>query len=252
MRLGGDVRIRCNLRETTRRCRALCSIVAAGALAQAVPRSVDAADPEFQDFFQQNACDSPTGELAVRCTEWTGAVGDLSGDSESSLNPSQGLSSNDTPLERALNYSKQGREHGEEMLEDGASTDTAAQFGRLSLSFQVHGSSYETDRITGVDAERSFDGDYYGAAVGFDYRVSDRAFIGLQLGIDRIDQDFVGENTGVNFEPEPTAGGMKADTLSLSLIGSVNFNDRVYFLGALGYGDSELELYRNAIFQESG
>lgn len=45
---------------------------------------------------------------------------------------------------------------------------------------------------------------------------------------------------------------MKADTLSLSLIGSVDFNDRVYFLGALGYGDSEFELYRNAIFQESG
>jgi outer membrane autotransporter protein len=214
-----------------------------------------ASNPVFQSFFLANVCNNPSGELADRCTEFTGTVGDLSGDSESSLNPSHSLSNNDTALERALNYSKQARERGEDARVEGEGDrgeEPTVDFGRWSLVFQVRGSSYESDKIVDVDAERGFEGDYYGSTIGFDYRLSNRAYIGIQLGYDKTDQDFVGENPGVNFDPEPIAGAVESDTVSLSLVGSINLTEKVFFLGALGFGDTQYDLYRNSIFQESG
>ena len=78
--------------------------VAIGAALQIGSQDAMAANPVFQDFVFANLCTNPTGALNDRCTEWVGTVGDLSGDSESSLNPSQSLSNNHTALERALNY----------------------------------------------------------------------------------------------------------------------------------------------------
>jgi uncharacterized protein YhjY with autotransporter beta-barrel domain len=238
-----------------RRWASLSRAASLGALACVVSSAANAANPAFQDFFQQNVCNSPLGELQNRCTEWTGVVGDLSGDSESSLNPSHSLSNNDTALDRALNYSKQARERGDDLRsEDESEPDSGAelQFGRLNLLFQVRGSSYESSKIQDVDSERGYEGDYYGTSIGFDYRVSPRAFIGVQLGFDTADQDFVRENTGVNFDPDSTAGSIKSDTVSISVTGSINFTDSVYFVGAAGYSNTSFDLYRNSIFQESG
>ena len=62
------------------------------ALALLLATSGQAANAPLQDLFFA-ACVNPQANLAVRCAQTTGGLGDLSSDSESSLNPSQGLGS---------------------------------------------------------------------------------------------------------------------------------------------------------------
>lgn len=229
--------------------------VAIGAALQIGSQDAMAANPVFQDFVFANLCTNPTGALNDRCTEWVGTVGDLSGDSETSLNPSQSLSNNHTALERALNYSKEARERGDELHSESEQPDTsddvAVQFGRASLLFQVRGSSIESDKVVDVDAERGFESDYYGTSIGFDYRVGNRGFVGVQLGFDTMDQDFVAELPGNNFNPGGSAGSLESDTTSLSLTGSFSFSERAYFVGSVGFADSEYDIARNSIYQQS-
>jgi hypothetical protein len=230
--------------------RGLVSIAAAlgACLLAAAPRA-EAANPVFQDFFF-DICDNPTGPLLDRCMEWTGPQADLSGDSESSMNPSQILSNNDTPLARAMNYAARVRNGDEDPVEQEPEAGAALQFGKFSLLFQIRTSSYETDKIADVDAERSFDGNYYGAELGFRYRTT-RGFVSLNLSFDSSDQDFVGNNPGVNFEPEPTAGKTESDSVSLSVVGGASLTDTLTFAGGVGYGTSQYNFFRNAILQDS-
>lgn len=212
-----------------------------------------AANPEFQSFFF-DACVNPTGLLAARCDETAGGLGNLSGDSESSLNPSQSLSSNDSPLARARTRSKQARERGDRLREeeDQETEGSAVSIGPFSMLVHMRGSSFDSDRVVDVDAERGLDGDSWGAEVGFDYRVSDRAFVGLILGLEQSDSDFVAENPGNNFVPAANAGDASDDSTSITLFGSVNLTDNFYFEGSAGYVSSDFEFHRNSVFQESG
>jgi uncharacterized protein YhjY with autotransporter beta-barrel domain len=214
-----------------------------------------AANPAFQDFFF-DVCQSPTGALAARCAETTGATGDLSGDSESSLNPSQNLSHQQPAISVAQTRSKEARERGEK-LRDGdaengdAETGAAVVAGPFSLLVNVHGTWFDRDTDPATDSERGFDGSSEAVEIGFDHRLSDRTVLGGIVGFERTDYEFDAEAEGVNFDPASVAGEADSDNLYLTLFASWRLGKRGYLELAGGYEQNEGSYRRNSVFQES-
>lgn len=224
-------------------------ITTAGLL-MAAPQ-VHAANAQFQAFFF-DVCLAPTGTLATRCAETPGGTGNLSGDSESSLNPSQNLSYNQPAVSVAQTRSKEARERGEKLRDDEVDTTGAPlAVGPFSLLVNLHGTWFDrsTDAIN--DAERGFDGDSQAVEIGLDYRVSDRAVIGAIAGIERMEYDFVVEAAGVNFVPASHAGDADSDNIYLTLFGSWNVGKAGYIELSGGYEQSDGSYRRNSVFQES-
>ena len=211
--------------------------------------AAQAADPEFQSFFF-DVCLSPTGALAARCAETTGATGNISGDSESSLNPTQNLSYNQPAISVAQTRSKEARERGEKLRdEDGEATERAA--GPFSLLVNLHGIWFDKDADPAVNEERGFDGGSEAAELGFDYRLSDRTVLGAIAGFERMDYDFDAEAAGVNFVPFSKAGEAESDNLYLTLFASWGLGKSGYLELAAGYEQNDGSYRRNSVFQES-
>lgn len=210
-----------------------------------------AANVEFQNFFF-DVCLTPAGALAARCAETPGATGNVSGDSESSLNPSQNLSHNQPAVSVAQTRSKEARERGEK-LRDGDPEESGSQVeaGPFSLLVNLHGTWFDRDADPAVAAERGFEGDSQAAEIGLDYRVSDRVVIGAIAGIERMDYDFDAEAAGVNFVPAENAGEADSDNVYLTLFASWNVGETGYVELSGGYEQSDGSYRRNSVFQES-
>ncbi len=225
--------------------------VAISGLLLAAP-AARAADPEFQAFFF-DVCLSPTGALAARCAETPAATGDLSGDSESSLNPSQNLSYNQPAISVAQTRSKEARERGEKLRDDdGEPAESAAvAAGPFSLLVNLHGTWFDKDADPLVNEERGFEGDSQAAEIGLDYRLSDRAVLGAIAGVERMDYDFDAEAAGVNFVPFSKAGEADSDNIYLTLFASWSLGKSGYLELAGGYEQNDGSYQRNSVFQES-
>jgi outer membrane autotransporter protein len=219
-------------------------------------RGSHAADPVFQNFFF-DACVNPVGTLAVRCGETPGGTGDLSGNSESSLNPSQPLSSQAAALGRAREKTRKASETTAELRDmdaekqrAGMSEAGALSIGPFSLLLNGRKTWFDQDRDQG-DAERGLDGDIWAAELGFDYRMSDRTVVGGFLGYENTDADYDKDEAGVNFTPQSDSGNIDADSYSLTLFGSYNFTDNFFIEGSVGYSSTDYTFERNVVFQES-
>jgi uncharacterized protein YhjY with autotransporter beta-barrel domain len=209
-----------------------------------------AANPEFQSFLF-DVCLTPSGALATRCAETTGGTGDVSGDSESSLNPSQNLSHNQPAVSVAQTRSKEARERGEKLRDGEGEEETKLSVGPFSLLVNLHGTWFERDTDALLNAERGFEGDSQAAEIGLDYRLSDRAVIGAIAGFERTDYEFVAEAAGVNFVPASIAGEADSANLYLTLFASWNVGKTGYFELSGGYEQSDGSYRRNSVFQES-
>jgi len=217
-------------------------------LATPASQAADPADPAFQSFFF-NACLNPTGTLATRCAETPGGTGDLSGNSESSLNPSQTLSSNKTPLANARSKIREAYDHIEDLNDDnGGVDDNALMIGPFSLL--INGNRTWVDHNE-EDRERGYDGDVYSVDLGLDYRLSERAVIGGFLSYENTDYDFDKDASGVNFTPQSHAGNTDADTYSLTLFGSLDVTDRIFVDGSIGASTTDYTFERTVVFQVS-
>lgn len=219
-----------------------------------------AENEDFQDFFA-NLCagsGAPIGVLAERCAATGSGAGDgdLSGDSESSLNPSQTLSSHDASLADARSMSKETRERGERVREGEASLGDEAEsatFGRWSLLAHLRGEGFDTERNPGGDPERGYDGDQQSFEVGVDYRVSDVLTWGGIVTVERLDSDFDRDlQEGAPFDPASTAGSIETESTNLTLFASYVPAGRLYFDGAVGLLSTDYTFRRNSVFQESG
>jgi hypothetical protein len=199
----------------------------------------DAANPPFQSFFF-NVCANPTGALAQRCAETPNAGGDLSGDSESSLNPSQTLG-----ISRAQVDAAQRRD------DQAPDAYGSLEIGPWALRVAAHGARFERDRGFTDAEERGIDGDSRGLDLGVDYRLSDAASLGAVLGVERSDADFAAENPGTNFTPQRNAGSADIDLTMLSLVASFAVGSDGYVILSGGYGRSDGEFRRTSVFQES-
>ncbi|NOX69143.1 MAG: autotransporter outer membrane beta-barrel domain-containing protein [Gammaproteobacteria bacterium] len=209
----------------------------------------NAANQEFQDFFF-NACVNAVGGLAVRCAETQGGFGDLSGDSESSLNPSQSLSGSDAALVSALQRGQEVREHLQRNAEDDADEERVS-IGPFSLLINGRRSSTEATRIVDLDSERSYQMDQTGAELGLDFRASDAITVGGWLQWESSDLRFDSEDQGVNFAPLGDAGNIDSDGLGVTVYLSAQLGGNAYVDGSIGYTSNDYVYSRNSVFQES-
>lgn len=222
----------------------------AGRLAQALAvgtffasTNVSATNDALQDLFFA-ACVNPTGALAARCNQTDDALGNLSGDSETSLNPSQVLSAHQQSTRE-----KQSRSDGQDIASD--SPDFKIELGNLGLTFST-GRSWETfDREQDADNERGYDADGEWALLGADYSWSDSTVVGALLNWEATELDYVATNPGRNFEPPPSSGDVESDSLGLSVFVNHFIDDTWYVNANLGFNEGDRTYRRSAVFQES-
>lgn len=214
-----------------------------------------AANADFQNFFF-DVCLTPTGDLATRCGETTGGLGNLSGDSESSLNPSQNLTHTVGPVGVAVARSKETRERGEKLRDEdleAAEEAVKVDLGPFSLLINLQVTNFERKFNSEQVAAggRPLDGDSRALELGFDYRLTDRAVIGALAGIERVTSEFTSEAPGRNFTPASRAGDTDADNLFLTLFGSWVLGESGYAELGAGFESQDATYRRNSIFQES-
>lgn len=210
--------------------------------------SASAQNAAFQDFFFQ-ACVNPTGALAARCDETPGDLGDLSGDSEDSLNPSQALAVHESSLGRARVVSRQVQERLEQRRAQAPVPDPDAdEFGQWSLLLNGRWEDVDRERTS---RERGWNGDIWTGQLGTDVRLGEASFLGVLASYERTDSEFDRDKPGVNFTPPGNDGDTDVDGLGLTLYGSHNFTESLYLDGAIGWGWSDQDLGRNAVFQDT-
>ena len=212
-----------------------------------------AANEAFQDYFF-DVCASPSGTLALRCAETDSGLGNLSGDSESSLNPSQTLSSVDGAMFAAQQRSQEVRERmraRREADEGKGSDDARVSLGPFSLLVNARTATTESDRRVDLDAERGYELDETGAELGLDYRINDALVWGgwVQWGDSEV--EFDRENSGTNFNPLVNAGDTNTDRLGVTTYLSAQLGEAGFVDASLGYTKLEVSTSRNSVFQES-
>lgn len=217
------------------------------ALACVATPAAQAANPAFQNFFF-TVCQNPTAALATRCGETGGGQGNLSGDSESSLNPSQALSNNQSPLSLAHSRAGQVEEYSASARED----ERSIEVGQYGLLFVGRGVWEDKDRRVDLDAERGYSSDSQAFDFGFESRVNERVAVGLLAMYEGSSGEFVPELAGVNFSPVGNAGDVEVTSYGLAAYLSAQLGAGGFFDLAAGYVDSQFELERRAVFQESG
>ncbi len=218
-----------------------------------VPQAGLAANAEFQTFFF-GVCTGATGALATRCGQTPGGLGNLSGDSESSLNPSQNLSQTLAPIELAHVSGAEARDRGERARDESEATPVASAsiaIGPFAIVANARGTWFERERDLATDQERGLDGDTRALELGIDKRVSDRFFLGALLAAEQTDYEYDPELPGVNFTPAASAGDAETDAWSFT--GYLTFNawERGFLEVSVGYVRQEHTYRRNSVFQES-
>jgi uncharacterized protein YhjY with autotransporter beta-barrel domain len=205
----------------------------------------------LQDLFFE-ACENPTGALAARCAQTPGGLGNLSGDSESSLNPSQALGSTSAAYSAARERGEAARERAERFAAEPDVDGQALALGPFSLLLNGHYLDEERDRRVDLDAERGYDLSAWGAQLGFDYRVNRDVVAGALVSWETSDLDFDAELPGEAFVPTGNAGSVDQDSLGFAAFVNLRLGERGYADASAGYIDSDYTVRRRAIFQESG
>ncbi len=226
------------------------SVIAAAVSLVLGTSTAQAANDAFQTFFFA-VCPGASGALAARCAQTPGGLGNLSGDSESSLNPSQSLSRNQPQVGVALTRTNAARERGERERDKDLSNAIKLEHGRLSLLVNVHGTDTDREDRGLASAERGFFGDSRALEGGLDYRVSDRIVFGALLGTESADYRFATEPVGNNFTPQLSAGGSDIDNKYLIVFGSWAVGHGGFVELSAGYERSSGRYQRYPVFQES-
>jgi uncharacterized protein YhjY with autotransporter beta-barrel domain len=206
-----------------------------------------ASNPAFQSYFF-DVCQSATGTLAARCSETIDSEGNVSTDSESSLNPSQILNANAGALAAARGRSKHAQERADRR-------DHVLQevfgIGAASVVAHLRASSENVDRRVDLDPERGYRKEGRSLELGIDYRLSAQTVLGVLASYDSTRLRFDAEAPGNNFTPANNAGRIESDVLGLTAFALFQISDRSYVDAALGYASGENTVTRNSVFQES-
>ncbi|MFO1509460.1 MAG: autotransporter outer membrane beta-barrel domain-containing protein [Steroidobacteraceae bacterium] len=225
--------------------------IAAALMALCLPAL--AANPAFQNYFFQ-ACQSATGALATRCSATPGGLGDLSGDSESSLNPSQNMSHTKSSASLAEVRSAEARGRADVIREGetpAADSAQSVQVGPFSLLVNGRATWFERDRNPDVHQERSLEGDSWALELGFDQRMSERFYLGALAAFESLSYDFAPDRPSGDLVPATHAGTAQTDSKSLTLFAVLNATEHSYVDAAVGYGRQQHDFRRNPVFQDS-
>jgi outer membrane autotransporter protein len=218
--------------------------VLGGLLVGGAAQAQTAGNAPYQAYFLQ-ACVGATGPLAALCGASRG--GQLSGDSESSLNPNQTSVTGSTSLARAQALVEATARRLEGLRGDAADKTPA---GGWSLFANVQGEWSDQDRGP-FDNERGFDADAWRFTVGADLRLSPTATVGAALTYSDYKSDFDANRAGNAFNPQADAGGIDTEDVTVLLFGSVALSESLWLDGSAGLGFADHKLRRNATFQES-
>jgi len=218
-----------------------------------VPYPALAANAAFQTFFF-GVCPGANGALATRCGQTPGGLGNISGDSESSLNPSQNLSQALAPIDLAQVRGAEARDRGERARDGDEATPVASasiDIGPFAIVANARGAWFERERDPLTDQERGLDGDTRALELGIDRRVSERFFFGVLLAAEQTEYEYDPELPGANFTPAARAGDAESDAWSFTGYFTVNAWERGFVEFSLGYASQEHTFRRNSVFQES-
>ncbi|MEM6707759.1 MAG: autotransporter outer membrane beta-barrel domain-containing protein [Pseudomonadota bacterium] len=208
-----------------------------------------AVNPGFQDFFF-SVCASAEGALAARCAETNGGLGDLSGDSESSLNPSQTLGLTNPARSANATRASDARDQGFE-TRSAFGNDNSLSLGRFSLILNARAGEESFDRTVDVDRERAYDQDNHALQVGVDYRLNDRTQLGGWVTWEDHELRFVNEQPGRNFAPQGSAGVIDRSAIGGVVFATTQFDNGVFLDAAAGLSRDDYDIERRSIFQES-
>ncbi len=218
-----------------------------------------AASPDFQAFLT-NACQSAdsASDFNTRCN--VDAVdGDLSGDSEDSLNPTQSLANNANALAETRARIKALREKMEQKRDkQGASgipteeseRDAMEVFQLSGFSVLINAESGQLDRDLTL-LERGYETDSVKFQFGLDYRVTDDWIVGGMFGLDKYDTTYDADRPGRSFAPGNSEGDSEADSVVVSLFTSKVIADDYYIDALLSYSASDYTFERIGLFQEA-
>ncbi|MBL8772628.1 MAG: autotransporter outer membrane beta-barrel domain-containing protein [Phenylobacterium sp.] len=224
--------------------RAATALVALGGLGGGAAHAQSAGNAAYQTYFLQ-ACTGATGALASLCAASRG--GQLSGDSESSLNPNQTSVLASTSLARAQALA----EATERRLEGVRAGDSDAKAeGGFGFFGSVQGEWSDQDRGP-FDNERGFDADAWRITAGVDWRLSPNTIVGLSATYSDYGSDFDANRPGNAFTPQADAGGIDTEQVTILAFGSTSLSDAVWLDASAGVGFADHRIRRNATFQES-
>ncbi|MBB6521954.1 autotransporter outer membrane beta-barrel domain-containing protein [Pseudoteredinibacter isoporae] len=208
---------------------------------------------DFQDFFfnvcQQQSPNRVDDRLPGLCFNVPAQPGDLSTDSEASLNPSQMLSSNDAALGFARANARLQRERKQNPK--GGSSGSETPIGPFSVWLNARGQEEDSKRAASFGTERGYDSDSRAFEVGLDYRVNDRLVIGALYAYEDSELDFLGELPGINFAPGNSAGSKDSEQSAFSAFASLDLNPNWYVQASAGFSRSDNDFSRNSVYQES-
>lgn len=211
-----------------------------------------AANPELQAFFF-DVCATPSGLLATRCAETVDGLGNLSSDSESSLNPSQTLGTANSARTTARVRGREARERGEVAHghDETSGGDATLDLGPFSLLVNGRFLSEEQSRRVDQDAERGYRLDAWGAQLGIDHRFSPDFVAGAMVTWETSELEYDREQPGTAFTPVGRAGTVDQDSLGAAVFANWRLGPRGYLDLSAGYIDNDYTVQRNSVFQES-
>ena len=217
------------------------------------PHYANAGPTDFQDYFfnvcQQQSPNEVDDRLPGLCFNVPALPGDLSTDSEASLNPSQMLSSNDAALGFARANARLQRERKQNPK--GGSSGSETPIGPFSFWVNARGQQEDSKRAASFGTERGYDSDGRAFELGIDYRVNDRLVIGALYAYEDSELDFLGELPGINFAPGNSAGSKDSKQSALSFFASADLNENWYLQAGAGFSRSDNDFSRNSLYQEA-
>ena len=215
----------------------------------------------FQQFLLNVCTAGQAGDLENRCQTPADAGanrGQVAGDSQDSLNPTQSLGNVANALAETRARLKALEEHMGARRDEMRDAPAAPPAGRAATesfdmtgwSLLVQGRGAWTER-TPSSRERGFEADSAGLQVGADYRVTDHWLVGALVGYDRRQSAFDQDAPGSLFTPPSNDGDSDGDSYSLSLFTTRNFGEHWYADGIATVTRSSYRFRRQAVFLQS-
>ena len=196
---------------------------------------IHSADANLQNYLI-SACQNAQGALEQRCQETDQGLGNVSGDSESSLNPTQTLAAGELEWRQSLS--------------DDDASQSSIDLGGWALSIQGYTGGLEREPSDG-STSRSYDVDLSGVSLWASRTLGSAGVV--QVGVEKTRREgvFGAEEAGRNFEPAVNAGDLEYESLGFSLLYSHTVTDNWTVDVGLGRLSQNISLSRRSVFQES-
>ncbi|PCI63032.1 MAG: hypothetical protein COB35_02255 [Gammaproteobacteria bacterium] len=212
----------------------------------------------FQDFLF-DACRNaqPGSDFDIRCNVDSNQ-GDLSGDSEDSLNPTQSLSNLSSALAETRARIKSLQIKMKQQREKNKASMSASEDQQSAMeTFQMEGFSVllngENGKLTHqlTPLERGYDTDTVKIQGGVDFRLTDDWIIGAIVSIENYKTLFDADGAGRNFLPGNSEGSSDGDSVAVNILTTKNIDQSFYLDALLSYSWIDYSFSRVGLFQES-